>query len=377
MKMFGFSTFFIRQLVFLGALILPGFCSSPFAPQLSEQLASGMQVVGDVVSDISAKVADKAKAAVQDGAALAAKKIQERRLSELTKLAESQWVDDFHSDHLVSRMNMTDQEKPSFIVVFFHGYRPGFPGWKYALGRQQHILAPFLKDFKYLAYHPTLGVGPALTTFAQDHDVFQVKFHIDKVLELVKNADSECFGLPVLCVGHSNGAATLLATFGAHPELAQKVKGLVLFAPYSDVRNALFLGREKYQAIGDRVRNTMPIISGIGYKKDKLAPIDYIKNGSFPYRFPFFLIHCKDDPHVTFDANFLPLQSAFRAMGYGLGAHFHPFEKGRHGSFSKKSSRDDRKALKKDLGDFIRKKVVAESSEEDADAHLLAPDIIN
>lgn len=354
----------LKILVFT-LLLLPWLCSAMPA-------AWSMKVHAIVSSKNIADVSEAALSALQSKADAAMRQLEARRLVQIKEFAEDQWQDTFPQRYLRTRVNMKEGDLPQFIVFFAHGYRPKAPGLGYAGARFRDLMAPFLKGFRYVVFHPSLSVGPAVTTFAQDHDIFQVKYHLDKVLELTKNAESPYFGLPVVCVGHSNGASTLLAMCGAHAELAESLKSLVLFAPYADVRQASFLGKITHQGI----RNTVPHFSGFGYDVSKLAPIDYIKKHKFPKGLPVFLVHALDDPHVRYQPNYTSLVAAFKGCGYGAQLHEHSFATGRHGSFSLAGNKRDRLALKDNLAKFIHRDVLQEDESAGDFSGMVPSDLV-
>lgn len=276
-----------------------------------------------------------------------------KRLSVIKEVAEKQWKPEHQKKYLRTRVNMVLTDKPEFIVFFAHGYRPKLCNYEYSKSRALAHVVPFLKTFRFVVFHPLLSVGPLFTTFAQDDDIFQVKFHLDKILALVNDPTSPYYKLPVICAGHSNGASTLLATFGTNPDLAGKVSSLLLFAPYADVRNTTFFKNVSQGSLGHNLTSVGPRLSGIAYNSKKKAPLDYVTGELFPRKFPFYLIHCLDDKYVPMASNYRVLVKAFQEHGYSENMHLHSFEAGGHGSFSIKSLADDRKKLRSDLERFI------------------------
>jgi predicted esterase len=286
----------------------------------------------------------------------------EKTGQEMRDFAAMQWNADFHQRFLRSHVNMTVDDKPQFIAFFAHGYRPTFPGFEYARGRFNHHLAPFLKKFRYVAYHPSLKVGPKYTSFGQDDDIAQVKYHLDKIIEMTKDSSHEYYGLPILASGHSNGAATTVTMFGAHPELGEHVSGIILFAPYTDIRRTKILNKPILARLGGGAVNSAPSLIGQRYDLNKKAPIDYVTLSLFPHSRDIFLIHARNDTVIPFGENYVPLVEAFKRSGYSDLLHLHPFETGGHGSFSLKANRDDKNKLGDDLTSFVSSKVLRKYS---------------
>jgi hypothetical protein len=276
---------------------------------------------------------------------------------EIKLFASRQWTGDHLKKYLRTHENMTKNEKPQFIVFFAHGYRPFLPSFQYAKDRFLQYVAPFLRSFKYLAYHPLLKVGPKYTAFAQGSDVEQVKYHLDQVLAMTDNPESPLFNLPIIVAGHSNGSATIISLLGLHPELKDRIAGLLLFAPYADIRKTGFLQKIGSGAVVSRLVNRAPNAIGMRYDSSKKAPISYVLEGFFP-RLPVFLVHCKNDPLIPFSKNFLAFQKAFAQPQYADTFQGFAFERGAHGGFSSKSTKADRRELKKALQDFCEMRIL-------------------
>ena len=277
---------------------------------------------------------------------------------EIKAFASRQWESDYSHRYLRTYENMTNTEKPQFIVFFAHGYRPFLPSYEYAKGRFARHIAPFLRSFKYVAYHPLLKVGPKYTAFAQGSDVEQVKYHLDRVLAMTKNPESPFFNLPIIVAGHSNGAATMVSVLGCYPGLSQNVSGVLLFAPYVDIRKTNMLQKIAHRGVGSKVIDAAPFAIGMRYDVTKKAPIQYVLENSFP-RLPVFLIHCKNDSVIPFSQNFVAFQEAFSQPRYKDLFQGFPFEVGNHGGFSLKSTKEDRGALKKALHQFCAQRILA------------------
>jgi|GEM_PF-2201692 len=288
-----------------------------------------------------------------DGAQRAGSAFAQARLKRMQVLAEEQWAPTHKKRFLRTKVNMMPHEKPDFILFFAHGYRPKTSGYGYAKEKAVAMVAPFLRSFRYVMYHPLLSVGPAYTTFAQKDDIDQVKFHLDRVVALVSDPESAYYNLPIICVGHSNGAATLIALLGTYPDFAKNISVAVLFAPYADVRKTRFFHNISEKPTGSRVADAGPRISGIMYDPKQKSPIDFVNNELFPRELPTFLVHAEDDAYIPLASNFTVFANAFKKHNYEDHVHLFAFERGGHGGFLAKSQKEDRKKLRSSLKTLI------------------------
>lgn len=298
-----------------------------------------------------------AKAAVSDGIAKVSEKLGQVRRSSMRELAEAQWKPEHKKRFLRTKVNMVQQEKPEFVMFFAHGYRPKTLGFGYPKEKVQTMVAPFLRAFKYVVYHPLLSVGPAYTTFAQKDDIDQVKFHLDRVIGLITDPKSPYYNLPLICAGHSNGASTLITLFGTYPDLAKSVALALLFAPYADVKKTRFFqGISENSAVAP-VANHGPKISGLLYDSKGKTPMDFVEAELFSKDLPVFLVHSLDDKHIPMSANFTAFAQAFKDHGYANAKTF-AFERGGHGDFLANSGKDERAEFRKSLRNFINRDIL-------------------
>lgn len=291
----------------------------------------------------------RTKTAVSTGIQKAGDVVLGAREKRMKSIAIAQWEPGHKKRLLRTKVNMTKDEKPEFVLFFAHGYRPKTTGYDYSREKALTMVAPFLRSFRYVMYHPLFSVGPAYTTFGQKDDIEQLKFHLDRIIALTKDSSSDFYQLPIVCVGHSNGAATLISLFGTYPELAKNVSMALLFAAYADVRKTKFFHTLSQKILGVHVSNFGPRGAGLLYNSKEKAPIDFIQQELFPKGLPVFLVHAKDDPYVPLVSNFTLLSRAFRTHGYEEWLELCAFDRGGHGNFLMKSTKEDRQKLRDSL----------------------------
>ena len=308
---------------------------------------------GTAVKSAASHAVKKTVTAVVNGVEKASEMLVDARLTRMQDVAHAQWKSDHKKRFLRTKVNMMQDEKPEFILFFAHGYRPKTSGYGYPREKATGMIAPFLRSFRYVMYHPLLSVGPAYTTFAQKDDIDQLKFHFDRVVALVRDPQSVYFGLPIVCVGHSNGASTFISLFGTYPEVAKSISLAVLFAPYADVRKTKYFHTISEKKVGSYLSKAGVRGAGVMYDPKQKAPIDFIKNNLFPRDLPVFLVHAQDDPYIPLVSNFTIFSRAFRAHGYEPWLHLFAFENGGHGQFLLRSKKEDRQKLRDSLRRFI------------------------
>lgn len=197
---------------------------------------------------------------------------------------------------------------PQFVVLFLHGFLgfnkfSGQDSWnEYA-----HKMVPGLDGLSYLVYHPGLIQTKDVQSFAQDSDVYQAKLHLsflaDKVAQpkgssVIGNYDIS--GLPILCVGHSNGGSTLISLLSEHHALAKKIKGAVLLAPYADL-SAVSTIEKTGRLIGDVfARIGARMLFAPSYNPFGSSPVLNVALGKFPKELPLLIVSNRNDRVVSF-----------------------------------------------------------------------------
>lgn len=223
---------------------------------------------------------------------------------ELRKYAQRQW----ESPAAVHREGLVGSS-PKFVVLFIHGFL-GFEefGWENGWNEYVGRFVPALQGLSYVVYHPGLNQTKDYQSFAQSLDVYQVRQHLEKVIEEVDKPSEESSlgghsvaGLPILCIGHSNGAATLVSLVSQHPSLAQRIQSLVVWAPYADIREASTLARIKSLPGGSFIAgNGMRLLYAPMYDAAHPTPVDHVRTKKFPEDLPTLFIYSHNDHVVPF-----------------------------------------------------------------------------
>lgn len=308
--------------------------------------------------------------------------------------AQTQW----EQKSAVHCVQVTPGAKPDFIVVFVHGFlgfRPfdAYDSWN----EVAHKIVPALHGRNYVVYHPGLLQTKDVQSFAQGTDIDQVAFHVKKVItEIEKDADESSVGgysvsgLPLVLVGHSNGASTLISWLSQHHSVAQHVKGVVLLAPYADLREASTLAH---------VSQVSSTVAGFGvklfyaprYSPTETTPAEYVQKGLFPVDLPTLVVSNVNDRVVPFKNRNIFAQAFARHPKYKDSVVFLDLQTGghnwgwrqvrltceyckdgtahSHGKFDQRRASkvrkhkyylrsEDRDALKNVLNDFLDQKVL-------------------
>jgi len=182
-------------------------------------------------------------------------------------------------------------------------------GWQNSWNEYVGRFVPALQGLSYVVYHPGLNQSKEYQSFAQHLDVYQVQQHLEKVIEEVdKPAERSSLGgysvshLPVVCVGHSNGAATLVVLASQHSLLVNRISSLILLAPYADLREASTLAKiKKTLPAGEFIAGSgMRLLYAPTYDSSQPSPVDYVTAGKFPVDLPALFIYSHNDHVVPF-----------------------------------------------------------------------------
>ena len=210
-----------------------------------------------------------------------------------------------------------------------------FRGWSYADKMQDAYeaeryfskLLPTELSFKY--FSPGFRNTRRFNSFAQKWDVYQVKNHIEHILRLKIDSTKK-----TVVFAHCNGASALISALFLHPELAEKISGVVLFAPYSEISEVGGCVNYLQRAIRSKTAIKRVIQSTIApnYSCSAKSPLELIKTGTVRKDLPIILVHSLDDELVPMK-NFHAIKNAFKVQNYtqfyGLqrseGNHF-PFD---------------------------------------------------
>lgn len=212
-----------------------------------------------------------------------------------------------------------DGAAPQFVVFFAHGFLSfDDQGWENSWNEYVNRFVPALEGLSYVVYHPGFKQTKEYQSFAQDLDVYEIQLHLEKLIGVVDGSDDSkkiqdvsLVGLPLLCVGHSNGASSLIVTLSSHHKIAEHVKGLVLLAPYADIREASTLGKISALPGGGVIAGRgMRLFFAPMYDDSLPAPVEYIRKGKWPAHLPAIFIASHND-HVVPHKNFELFKRAF------------------------------------------------------------------
>ena len=199
-------------------------------------------------------------------------------------------------------------KKPEFVVLFVHGFL-GFGAFNEydSWNEFVHKMSPVLDGKSYVVYHPGLRQTKDVQSFAQDYDVHQVRFHLNKVVaEVKKNPDESSLGgysvsgLPIVGIGHSNGASTFLALTSRSHDDAKKLAGLMLLSPYADLTEASVFAKLKRWTSSWLVGKSTQLFFAPQYSPSKRSPLEYVEHGLFPDFLPTLFVNNRNDHVVPF-----------------------------------------------------------------------------
>jgi predicted esterase len=197
-------------------------------------------------------------------------------------------------DHQLEGLRLSScQTSPDVCVFFAHGY--GNPSMTPRAAAIECRYREYLLPQKYTCamYAPALNFSKRYVSFAQRYDVFQVAAHL---LGFIDYCKKEFPGKKIICMGHSNGASTLLVALCKYPELAKQIDLLVLLAPYADV--SLVSARKfvpKFLRYERVVRYGVKFVAAPNYSPSKKSPANYVKMNPLFRDLPVVMIHALDD----------------------------------------------------------------------------------
>ncbi|MBM3893988.1 hypothetical protein FJ366_00080 [Candidatus Dependentiae bacterium] len=231
-----------------------------------------------------------------------------------------------------------DGMAPQFVVFFAHG----FLGFNSFSGQDSwnefvHRMAPGLRGMSYLVYHPGFIQTKDVQTFSQESDVYQARLHLEFLIDKVQGKGVSktlqghaVSGLPILCVGHSNGSATLLSLFSYHKNLAYNVRGLVLLAPYADLSAVSTMAKVGRWAGDLFARIGFNLLYAPSYNPFGSSPLQQVKNGDFASTLPTLIVSNRNDRVVYFKNRELLAQAFGQQKKYSKTVQFLDMETGGH-----------------------------------------------
>lgn len=235
------------------------------------------------------------------------------------------------------------QASAEVIILYIHGYMP----FRATPSQAAHLFAPLegtLRGVRYSLCSPGLDCSRKYASFAQGFDVYQVEQHLERLIaERAKSFPD----IPIICVGHSNGASTLISTLCKNEHLRDKIAGVVLLAPYADIVEAFPLAKIP-KVLGGKTtaRKALKVFAAPNHDKTLLSPLQYIERGMYSVDLPTLLAHPRKDTIVPYK-NFEMLQKAFSEKGTNV--QFLTLSKDKH--FFRRPSSE----LKDELRCFIEK----------------------
>ena len=284
------------------------------------------------------------------------KKLGNMRQNRIQSDQEKQWESSQNQADFKSDINLSADAKPQFLVLFVHGCKPYAP-YTYAKNRAHAVLVPFLQDYSYTIFHPRLTLDPFFVTFAQQDDIDQVIFHLKKIITLTQDPSSRYFKLPIMCTGHSNGAATLISLFATHPNTASAVAATLLIAPYAEILNSAIVNQAKEYPGG--LLTSQLYLKTVAPWHDLSSPSPLqLAQSSYPRTLPTLLIGSKDDWHVPHQDNYEKLDTVFKSHQKSNYESF-LMTTGEHAKFTTLGKKEEIIACKNKVAQFIKTHVLS------------------
>lgn len=251
----------------------------------------------------------------------------------------SAWLPSFSKD-------VSNKTSEQFILFYAHGYMGPIRANPTLV---EFAFAPIeraLKDFTFRVCNPALDGRRRFQSFAQGYDVYQVERHLERLIE---ERNSLFPHLPIICVSHSNGAATLLVALCRNPSLQKNIAGVVFLAPYADMMEVARVKRvADYLGGPSTARKALNALVAPNYDATKMTPLEYVQKGHYSDALPTLLAHPRNDGVVPYK-NFELLKSAFQKKDKQV--KFLELEKDSH--YLRRLSPDLRKGLKNFVGDVL------------------------
>lgn len=197
----------------------------------------------------------------------------------------------------------------NLIIFYVHGFMP----FRATDKTSYYFFSPLkacLSDVCYSLCTPGLDGSRKFLSFAQGFDTYQVEEHLQRLLQ--KRAEI-CPNTPVLCIGHSNGAATLTALLCSNHSLARQVNGVILLGGYADVTHASLMATWP-EWLGGKItaRKIMRLLLAPNHDGMVVSPVACVEKGYYPQGLPTLLVHSRKDGIVPY-TNFEMLKVAFEA----------------------------------------------------------------
>ena len=227
--------------------------------------------------------------------------------TEIDKYIEFQWAE--YGDSWVPRHEQLAPEKRSECIIFYvHGYMGPIKGTPWYSHYAFCPLESSLRNFRYVVCNPGLDGRKKYMSFAQGFDAYQVEKHLER---LVFECSKKNIQVPIICIGHSNGASTLISVLCNNHKLSSQVSGIILLAPYADLAEAVVCQKVPSFLGGRAIAcKAIKLLLASKYNLTIPSPVQRVEKGMYPLNVPTLLAHSKADLLLPYN-NFEMLKTAF------------------------------------------------------------------
>jgi predicted esterase len=227
------------------------------------------------------------------------------------------------------------------VVFFAHGYYQNFTMNHDRAMCHYQCFSPIFetnrptnqRDCAFMPYTPVFKHQRRYISFAQRWDVFQIKDHLQALIATNETRDKK---LPIVCLGSSNGASSLLATLCTYPEIANQISAVILQAPYADIGKfdlSRFSSLANYFPHSDAVvKRLIQSVVAPNYSCSKPSPLELATASAtnLPDQLPIIFLHAQDDEVIPLEHSQL-LHDALKAAGKN--SHLFTVAKGGHSMY--------------------------------------------
>lgn len=194
------------------------------------------------------------------------------------------------------------------------------------------LFSKFLPENKYRFFAPAFKCRRRFISYAQKWDIFQCKKNLEAIFALKENDQ-----VKTIVFAQCNGASTLIATLFSYPELANKIAGIILFAPYDDISevgNAQKIPKQLYSKT--IIKRSFQAVCAPNYSPRQPTPCQLIATKTVRADLPIVLVHAADD-HIIPSSEYEKIRDCFMAHGYTC---FHAIQRNVMGHHSYQVWRD-------------------------------------
>lgn len=274
--------------------------------------------------------------------------LDEKLQIELDLSIEVQW-----QKHRASWLPVSGKNSVDMLVFYAHGYMGPIQSSSEYSNYVFCALEGGLRGFRYSVCTPGFDGRKKYMSFAQGFDIYQVCKHLRRLLE---ERDSIYPDVPVICIGHSNGASTLISAICKNDDLAARIAGVILLAPYANIAEVTPLKTVPRIFGGESAaRGMLKWFLASSHDSTALSPVQHVEQGSYSNCLPTLLAHSKADLVVPYK-NFEMLRAALSKRNQNV--QFLALEKDSH--FFRRPSSE----LKEAMRVFVEGVVTKASSEK-------------